>query len=568
MTACVVKTADSEDAQVAGGFREAALPARAAAPQKAQFLRIPPFPGARIDGFAFAPPQRTTCSADELVAVVRRLRVGGTYWAAQPQLPPRYVLARSRDAVAACLELWAGVPVVLWADTAPGSNGAAVAAVIGGDCDPWHMLAGAEAIITEQGDEVRAVAAILGVAVYVQDRESGRIDAQQGDASGVLADFVAPDAIALNPFDGRPMNPVETAELCGFWRRLIDSNRDISGGVGFAFWKQENVSPLLWNGSTPFAFQRTAPAQHGAVAIWRSKTPRETVAELEKRGTALIEVEDGFLRSNGLGADCIPPLSLTVDRLGAYFDPAQPSELEELLQAGRFDAEMLARAREVRSLIISAGLGKYERGRVRLERTGGDRRHILVPGQVEDDRSVQTGGAGMTNIELLRRVREQSADTYILYKPHPDVVAGHRNGSVAERACLQFADQVIADVPISALIEMVDEVHVNTSLTGFEALMRDTPVATYGAPFYAGWGLTRDLGAVPSRRTARRTLDELVAATLLIYPRYLDPVTGIPCPAEVVVERLSADATEEPGVIVAMRRLQGRLMRGFRSLAR
>ena len=80
---------------------------------------------------------------------------------------------------------------------------------------------------------------------------------------------------------------------------------------------------------------------------------------------------------------------------------------------------------------------------------------------------------------------------------------------------------------------MVDEVHVNTSLAGFEALLRGKAVTTYGVPFYAGWGLTRDLGPVPARRTAKRSIDELVAAALLIYPRYLDPVTGLPCPAEV-----------------------------------
>jgi capsular polysaccharide export protein len=146
------------------------------------------------------------------------------------------------------------------------------------------------------------------------------------------------------------------------------------------------------------------------------------------------------------------------------------------------------------------------------------------------------------------------------------VVAGHRRGAIADRACLEFADEIVGDVPIAALIAMVDEVHVNTSLAGFEALLREKAVTTYGVPFYAGWGLTRDLGPVPARRTARRSLDELIAATLLIYPRYLDPVTGLPCPAEVLVERLSVRDEREPGLLVGMRRLQGALMRRLRSL--
>ena len=129
-----------------------------------------------------------------------------------------------------------------------------------------------------------------------------------------------------------------------------------------------------------------------------------------------------------------------------------------------------------------------------------------------------------------------------------------------------LADRIVGELPISSLIAMVDEVHVNTSLAGFEALLRGKSVTTYGVPFYAGWGLTHDLGPVPSRRTARRTLDELVAAALVLYPRYLDPVTGLPCPAEVVVARLSACDERDPGLLVGMRRLQGKVMRRLRSL--
>jgi capsular polysaccharide export protein len=58
----------------------------------------------------------------------------------------------------------------------------------------------------------------------------------------------------------------------------------------------------------------------------------------------------------------------------------------------------------------------------------------------------------------------------------------------------------------------------------------------------------------------------LVAATLLIYPRYLDPASGLPCPAEVVVARLSVSEDRPDGLIVNMRRLQGKFMRRLRSL--
>jgi capsular polysaccharide export protein len=191
--------------------------------------------------------------------------------------------------------------------------------------------------------------------------------------------------------------------------------------------------------------------------------------------------------------------------------------------------------------------------------------HLLVTGQVEDDRAVICGGAGLTsNLELLQRVRAHRPDAHIMYKPHPDVEAGHRVGAIRPDLCLSLADEIVSNEPISALLDLADEVHVNTSLAGFEALLREKRVTTHGVPFYAGWGLTEDLGPVPPRRSARRTLDELVAAVLLLYPRYLDPVTGLPCPAEVLVRRLAEPQTHRSdGVVVQLRRVQGRLRRGL-----
>ena len=40
-------------------------------------------------------------------------------------------------------------------------------------------------------------------------------------------------------------------------------------------------------------------------------------------------IEDGFLRSRGLGAELVPPLSLVTDDIGIYYDPTHPCRLEE-----------------------------------------------------------------------------------------------------------------------------------------------------------------------------------------------------------------------------------------------
>lgn len=533
-------------------------------------LRIPPFPGGKVDQF-----QASSATSNEhrvpgyLPGLLRELRVGGSFWAAQPKLPERYVLARTEFPIDVSTTLGGEVPVISWraASHAVAKN---ARNTVTGDCDPWHMLGGSTAYVTDRKDEFMLIAALLGVPIYLSN-SAGDIHRDEPDVSALLAGLVSLDGY-LDPFTGDPITLREAVELCGFWRRLIDSNRGIVGGLGFAFWKQENVAALLWGGSGPFKFFRSdaeVDARGGAVAAWRSRAPVSSLKRLEDKGIPVLEVEDGFLRSQGLGADCVPPLSITVDGLGAYFDPGAPSELEELLQNGEFDENLLDRARHLREVIVEAGLSKYSRGELPIERPSGSRRHILAPGQVEDDRSVQLGGCGLTaNLDLLMRVRQEAPEAYILYKPHPDVLAGHRQGAIPDEQCLRYADEIVGDGSISALIRMVDEVHVNTSLAGFEALMRGKQVTTYGVPFYAGWGLTRDLGPVPARRSAVRTLDELVAAALLSYPRYLDPATGLPCPPEVVVARLIAGNVPETNLLVAARRIQGKVLRSVRSLVK
>jgi capsular polysaccharide export protein len=266
-----------------------------------------------------------------------------------------------------------------------------------------------------------------------------------------------------------------------------------------------------------------------------------------------LRAEDGFLRSNGLGARLVPPVSLALDDLGIYFDPTRESRLERLIaeSAALPDAE-IERARRLIARIRVLGLSKYNLpgGSAPLEPGT-----ILVPGQVEDDASIRLGaGEVRTNLDLLRQVREANPEARIVYKPHPDVEAGLRAGRVGDGAVREFADAVVTGDP-AALVGPGVKVWTMTSLMGFEALIRGCEVTTLGAPFYAGWGLTRDFGPVPERRTARPGLAGLVHAALIGYPRYLDPVSGLPCPVEVAVERLGAGDGPRPGGVLA--RLQG-----------
>jgi capsular polysaccharide export protein len=372
-----------------------------------------------------------------------------------------------------------------------------------------------------------------------------------------------------SPFTGENWNPIDAITQLAAWRELIDANRKVDAVYGVARWKRVTLDAMLWGGSSPVAHARGFRPGRSACQYpisWKSRTSPQILAELAKNGADVGEIEDGFIRSVGLGANCVPPLSAIVDLTGIYFDPSQPSDLENILQKDKFDEKLCRRAAALKSRLVEADISKYGQLRNGIKHAEKDRYKVLVAGQVEDDRSICTGGFGMTNLELLARARANEPDAHIIYKPHPDVVAGHRKGHVETAAALRFADEIQQDASITSLIDAVDGIHVITSLAGFEALLRGKAVTTHGVPFYAGFGLTRDLGDVPARRTRRLSLDELVAGTLLIYPRYVDPVTRLPCPAELLVERMALGEARISTPLIILRQWQGRLRSLLRML--
>jgi len=351
----------------------------------------------------------------------------------------------------------------------------------------------------------------------------------------------------LDPWDRRPIAFEEAAEALAFLRDIHEENRRPSVLVGFTRWKRRTVAAFLRGDAGPPSFLRSperAVAQArrlGArLLVWNTRCPPGLREAAAAAGITAINVEDGFLRSVGLGAALTPAASLVFDPLGIYYDPGRPSRLEEIAKKTSFPPELLARAAALREAVVRHAVTKYNVGQRRSEALfPPDRRAVFVPGQVEDDESIRLGAPGVGgNLGLLRAARARNPEAYILYKPHPDVEAGYRQGALDERRILEFADAVVRDIAIPDILAQCDAVETMTSLVGFEALLRGRRVTAHGLPFYAGWGLTEDLQPCP-RRSRRLSLDELVAAALILYPRYLDPVSGLPCPPELVVSRLA-----------------------------
>ena len=335
-------------------------------------------------------------------------------------------------------------------------------------------------------------------------------------------------------------------EACAILKTLIEAehaDRDISGEVfyGVRRWKRANLvrfRPRLPE-APRFAHcsgkaKATASRAKRKVWLWASYA-----SPSDPDGTGYVE--DGFLRSVGLGAELTKAASLVFDRTGIYYDPTRPSDLEALIgNAANGHADTKRAGALIRS-ITDHGVTKYNVGAGELPDIPSGKEVILVPGQVEDDASVRLGtGQIATNLGLLRTARSANPDACLIYKPHPDVDAGLRAGQLSGSVVLDHADLICRDTSAADLLDRVDRVWTMTSLMGFEALVRGVPVTCLGMPFYAGWGLTRDLGPECPRRVARPALPELVWAVLIAYPRYVDPVSGLPCTPELIVERLSA----------------------------
>ncbi len=361
----------------------------------------------------------------------------------------------------------------------------------------------------------------------------------------------------LNPITGELWQLHECLSHVQLQARYFQKNAHQFHCLGITAWKQGYIRQYLRSpdGSVTFGKERNVGARPKSDAVnvtWSFRRFQDEAAT-GSSSAQVARIEDGFLRSFGLGSDFTAPGSLVVDATGLYFDPGAPSDLENLLNTVAVTPADVQRAQRLRQRILCAKLSKYNVGqKAQKFSNSADNQNILVVGQVEDDASIKKGCTDIAdNTALLRAVRVANPNAYVVYKPHPDVVSGNRKGVVTDP--LDWADEVNTSSSITAGLDWCDELHTMTSLSGFEALMRHKKVVTYGMPFYSGWGLTEDRQSC-SRRQRRRTLDELVYLTLIEYPRYLDIDSGEFMTAEMMVARLEKQRSEANAQTVWMQR--------------
>lgn len=343
----------------------------------------------------------------------------------------------------------------------------------------------------------------------------------------------------------------------GFLSGLANSTKKILGGVptyvvGFSAWKgylrkyfPTRVFHFLPKDITQQEFDSTwrpkmLAQSKSEFLVWGIDVPG-FISEFAKQNNKKIQyIEDGFIRSVGIGSEKVPALSLTVDSRTPYFNAREASDLEVLLSTYNFagNRALLKRASAVIDSMKTHGISKYNQSpQHNMDAVYGKKtvKRVLVIGQVEDDASIIYGcSRPFTNNQLVKLAAEENPGARIYYKVHPDVASGNRPSNSNPDAVKNICTIIKHDISLPQALHEVDHVYTITSLSGFEALLRGIKVTAVGSPFYAGWGLTDDRQACP-RRTRKLTVEELFAGAYLLYAKYFNPTDGRESSVEAVI---------------------------------
>lgn len=269
---------------------------------------------------------------------------------------------------------------------------------------------------------------------------------------------------------------------------------------------------------------------------WGRKRSGQKALELSQRyGRAYVLLEDGFIRSLGLGVEGSPSFSIVEDDVGIYYDATAPSRLENILNTYDFasDETLMATAREAMELIRIHRMSKYNNAPDVPEGYFGDRhKRVLIVAQTAGDASLKYGMAEHFSTDaMIDAAIGENLDVEVWLKIHPDVLSGKKRSDIdidaARRKCRIIEENVN---PIS-LLEHFDTVYTKTSQMGFEALIVGKKCVCFGMPFYAGWGITDDRVSC-ERRTRRLSVEEVFAAGYILYTRYYNPYTN--CPSNIM----------------------------------
>jgi len=261
----------------------------------------------------------------------------------------------------------------------------------------------------------------------------------------------------------------------------------------------------------------------------RKKSGLNAVKLAKKHDTSFVLLEDGFIRSLGLGVDGSPSFSIVEDDIGIYYDASQASKLENILNSYDFksDTTLMQTAKEAIELIKQHHISKYNNApEISEDFFDDEKKHkVLIIAQTAGDASLEYGrGNIFSTQQIIEDAIKENPNASIYIKIHPDVLAGKKLSDIKAEDIPQECTIIDANVNPISLLKHFDRIYTKTSGMGMEALLLGCEVVCYGMPYYAGWGITRDKQTC-SRRERNLTIEEVFAAAYILYTHYYNPYT-------------------------------------------
>jgi len=242
--------------------------------------------------------------------------------------------------------------------------------------------------------------------------------------------------------------------------------------------------------------------------------------------TRFLLLEDGFIRSIGLGVENSPRFSLVFDDIGIYYDATAPSRLENILNSYDFksDKELIETSKEAIAKIIEYKISKYNSFKEQdLSFLKTPQKKVLIVAQTLNDSSLKYGLAEKFSTKnMIEDAIKDNPNSKIYLKIHPDVLAGKKESDIKLDEVPNSISIISENINPIMLLEYFDRVYTKTSGMGMEALILEKEVFCYGMPFYAGWGLTHDKIKI-ERRGRRLSIYELFAGAYILYTKYYNP---------------------------------------------
>jgi len=254
-----------------------------------------------------------------------------------------------------------------------------------------------------------------------------------------------------------------------------------------------------------------------------------------------ILLEDGFIRSVGLGVEGYPAFSIVEDDSGMHYDAFRETKIERILNNYKFDNKILDKATEAIELLKKYKISKYNLSPMtvpqKVKNTKGNK--VLIIAQTAGDNSLKYGRAyEFSPKDIILSALEENPNSTVFVKVHPDVLAGKRESSIDIELAQKYCEVITENSNPLLLIEEFDKVYTQTSQMGFEALLFDKEVTTFGMPFYSGWGITKDK-LKNERRNRKLTFKEVFAASYILYSKYYNPYKQRECDIIETIEEIN-----------------------------